>query len=62
MHQKPFIVPIPGSSSEKHLMDNLGATEIVFTEAELKDIRDRLNDIEIHGDRYSLESQRNIDR
>lgn len=62
MQQKPFIVPIPGSSKEKHLADNLGATDIVFSETELHTIHKQLSAIKIYGDRYSPENQKNVDR
>jgi len=37
--QKPFIVPIPGTISPQHLAENLGALNVKFSDAELKEIR-----------------------
>jgi aryl-alcohol dehydrogenase-like predicted oxidoreductase len=39
MAQKPWIVPIPGTTMPKHLEENLGAVAIDLTPDELKEIR-----------------------
>lgn len=36
MAQKPFIVPIPGTTKIHHLEKNLGALDVTFTAAELE--------------------------
>jgi aryl-alcohol dehydrogenase-like predicted oxidoreductase len=36
--QKPWIVPIPGTRDEDHLEENLGATNIQLTSAELREM------------------------
>lgn len=38
MAQKPFIVPIPGTTSHWHLAENLGAAAVSFSPTELRDI------------------------
>ena len=60
--QRPFIVPIPGSRSLRHLEDNIAAAEVTYTEAEMAEINKALDNIVLKGDRYSAESQKNIDR
>lgn len=60
--QRPFIVPIPGSRSLRHLEDNIAAAEVTYTEAEMAEINKALDNIVLKGDRYSAESQMNIDR
>lgn len=47
--QKPFIVPIPGTTNPDHLMENIGAFEVKFTNAELKDFRKSLEAISTVG-------------
>lgn len=52
LHQKPWIVPIPGTKKIERLKENIGAENIVFTQQELTDIRNHLNNIKIIGARY----------
>lgn len=47
--QKPFIVPIPGTTSQQHLAENLGALAVSFTDAELKEIRTEIEKINLRG-------------
>ena len=51
MAQKPWIVPIPGTTQMGHLLDNLGAAEVAFTADELKALNAALADITIQGER-----------
>ncbi|MDR8392654.1 aldo/keto reductase [Aliifodinibius sp. S!AR15-10] len=53
--QKPFIVPIPGTTKLHHLEENLGALEIEFSADELKEFREDFEEIELAGVR-SFES------
>jgi aryl-alcohol dehydrogenase-like predicted oxidoreductase len=50
--QKPWIVPIPGTTKPKRLEENLGATEIQFTVEDLRDIESAASKISVQGDRY----------
>ena len=61
MAQQPFIVSIPGSTSERHLLDNIAAADITYTAEELVDIRQRLSEITLSGHRYNADSQKSID-
>src|SRR5690606_34552026 len=36
MAQKPWIVPIPGTTNTQHMLQNIGAVDVRFTPAELK--------------------------
>jgi len=47
--QKPFIVPIPGTTNPYHLKENLGAVDVRFTADELKEIRASLAQIKLQG-------------
>ena len=50
--QKPWIVPIPGTTKEHRLKENLGAAAVELTEDDLRRIGDALAEIKIQGDRY----------
>jgi aryl-alcohol dehydrogenase-like predicted oxidoreductase len=47
------VIPIPGTTSLKHLHENLAAKEIVLTEDELNEVRNVLEAHEVKGDRYA---------
>lgn len=52
MAQKPFIVPIPGTTKQAHLQENLWASNFEFSTSELKSFNDSIDQIQIVGDRY----------
>ena len=52
LHQKPWIVPIPGTTKLQRLEENLGAVDVELTTQELNHLNDALAMIEIVGDRY----------
>lgn len=58
--QKPFIVPIPGTSKLHRLIENIGGSSIVLTTGELENITKMLNAIEVVGDRYPKQIQGKI--
>ena len=58
--QKSWIVPIPGTTKLSRLLENLGATEIVLKDDELKDLNETLSKIEISGDRYPAPLQKRM--
>lgn len=51
--QKPFIVPIPGTTKLAHLQENIWAVTYRFTAEELKDLTDDLSGVEVVGERYT---------
>jgi aryl-alcohol dehydrogenase-like predicted oxidoreductase len=53
--QKPWIVPIPGTTKLNRLEENLGAAQVALTARDLADIRDALSHIDIEGERYPPE-------
>ncbi|MEL4306816.1 aldo/keto reductase [Joostella sp. CR20] len=58
--QKPYIVPIPGTTNPNHLIENIGSLEVNFSNAELKEIRVALEQIPTIGFRSkeaTLENQ-----
>jgi aryl-alcohol dehydrogenase-like predicted oxidoreductase len=50
--QKPWIVPIPGTTKVHRLKENLGAATFQLTEDDLRQIEVALADIKVQGDRY----------
>jgi aryl-alcohol dehydrogenase-like predicted oxidoreductase len=50
--QRPWIVPIPGTTKRNRLQENLGAAEIQLTADDLRDIDRAASQIEVHGARY----------
>ena len=60
--QKPWIVPIPGTTKLHRLEENLGAASIELTPDDLREIDRAAAGITVHGARYSESSQRMIDR
>ncbi len=50
--QKPWIVPIPGTTKLERVKENNGAAEIELTAAELKDIEEASAQVRIVGERY----------
>jgi aryl-alcohol dehydrogenase-like predicted oxidoreductase len=49
--QKPWIVPIPGTTQMAHMLENIGADDVRFTVDELRQFNTELSRIEIKGER-----------
>ena len=60
--QKPWIVPIPGTTKRTRLQENLGALQVQLTADDLRDIERAVSQIEVHGARYPEHSQRMVGR
>jgi aryl-alcohol dehydrogenase-like predicted oxidoreductase len=60
--QKPWIVPIPGTTKTERLVENLGSTSFELTPTELLEIQTAAAKIKPAGDRYSEGSAKMIDR
>lgn len=60
--QKPWIVPIPGTTKLHRLEENVGAADFVLSEQDLQSISDGLSQIEIQGHRYSEQGQKMVNR
>jgi aryl-alcohol dehydrogenase-like predicted oxidoreductase len=50
--QKPWIVPIPGTTKGHRLQENLGAAALTLSEDDLRQIAEALAQIKVQGDRY----------
>ena len=53
MAQKPWIVSIPGTRNIDHLNENLGATNVQLTPADLSEIQTAFSAITVHGGRMN---------
>ena len=53
--QKPWIVPIPGTTKLTRLEENIGAVTIELTPEDLREIDSAASEITVHGARYSEE-------
>ena len=51
MAQKPWIVPIPGTTQMPHMLENIGAAAVRFTPAELAELNGSVSAIEVKGAR-----------
>ena len=59
--QRPWIVPIPGTTKLHRLEENIGAASITLTADDLRDI-DAASRIELQGARYPEQLERMVDR
>jgi len=60
--QKPWIVPIPGTTRLDRLDENLAAADLVLTAADLRALAEGASRITAVGERYAPQQQRMIDR
>jgi pyridoxine 4-dehydrogenase len=60
--QKPWIVPIPGTTKLHRLEENIGAAAIELTAGDLESINNAVSKIPVQGDRYSADRQKLVSR
>lgn len=60
--QKPWIVPIPGTTKLHRLEENLGAASVELSATDLNRIAQALADVKIQGDRYPAALQARVGR
>ncbi len=60
--QKPWIVPIPGTTKLHRLQENVGGAEVELTPDDLRDIEEAAAKIEVQGHRYGEASEKMVDR
>ena len=51
MAQKPWIVPIPGTTQMAHMLENIGAADVRFTPTELAELNAAVSAIQVRGAR-----------
>ena len=62
LHQKPFIVPIPGTKKEARLQENMSAAYVELTDDDYKKLDKILNENTVIGARYSEATESMTDR
>jgi aryl-alcohol dehydrogenase-like predicted oxidoreductase len=60
--QKPWIVPIPGTTKLHRLQENLGAAAVELTAGDLAEIESAVSGIEVQGARYPAELASRVGR
>ncbi|MTK53900.1 aldo/keto reductase [Paludibacter sp.] len=60
--QKPWIVPIPGTTKLHRFNENIGAVDVELTVGDLQRIEEAVSKIDIKGDRYTPANAKMIDR
>ena len=60
--QKPWIVPIPGTTKLERLKENIGAAALELTADDLRDIESATSKITVQGARYPEKLEKLIDR
>lgn len=56
--QKPWIVPIPGTTRLHRLQENLGAADVKLSSEDLREINSALENVMVAGDRYPEELEK----
>jgi aryl-alcohol dehydrogenase-like predicted oxidoreductase len=51
MAQKPWVVPIPGTTQMPHMLENIGADAVRFTESELAELNASVSAVKVRGAR-----------
>lgn len=60
--QKPWIVPIPGTTKLHRLQENIGAANVTLSAGDLAEIDEAVSNIEVQGTRYSAQAQKMVNR
>jgi len=60
--QKPWIVPIPGTTKLHRLKENLGSASVELAFGDLQEIENALSAIEVRGARYPQQMQQFVNR
>ncbi|MCP3477527.1 aldo/keto reductase [Bradyrhizobium sp. CCGUVB1N3] len=60
--QRPWIVPIPGTTKLHRLEENIGAAAVALTDADRRAIADILASVTVEGDRYPAHLQARVGR
>ena len=61
LHKAPHIIPIPGTTSVPHLLDNLGASDIRLSDLIITQLNALINEKTVQGNRYSAQSNAEVD-
>lgn len=56
LYKYPHVVPIPGSKNKEHILENLGASMVVFSADEFRELEKALEALHIYGHRGHVET------
>ncbi|MBT2304665.1 aldo/keto reductase [Variovorax paradoxus] len=60
--QKPWIVPIPGTSKLGRLRENVGGADVELSADDLREIAGMLSSLQVQGERYAPQGMKMVDR
>lgn len=60
LHKAPWIVPIPGTTKESHLLENLHTLSFSVSDDEWRELEKTVAAIPVVGDRYNAEQQKQV--
>src|SRR3984957_15978181 len=60
LSQKPWIVPIPGTTKLERLEENLRSVDLEFTPEEWRDLNHAVSKIKLKGDRYPTDQEKQV--
>jgi aryl-alcohol dehydrogenase-like predicted oxidoreductase len=61
LHKAPHIIPIPGTTSEQHLIDDLGANKVRLSAELLSKLEALVNQNTVQGSRYNAQANSEVD-
>lgn len=61
LHQGPDLVPIPGTTSVEHLLDNMGATDVKLSADLMARLQALVNESTVTGNRYNAQANSEVD-
>jgi aryl-alcohol dehydrogenase-like predicted oxidoreductase len=61
LHQAPHIIPIPGTTSEQHLLDDLGAANVRLSADLMARLEALINERTVMGNRYNAQANSEVD-
>jgi aryl-alcohol dehydrogenase-like predicted oxidoreductase len=61
LHKAPHIIPIPGTTSEQHLIDDLGASKVQLSAEILTQLESLVNQNTVQGSRYNAQANSEVD-
>jgi len=61
LHKAPHIIPIPGTTSVAHLLDDLGAARVVLSTETINQLDNLINQHSVQGARYNAQAASEVD-
>ena len=61
LHKAPHIIPIPGTTSEAHMRENMGAAEVKLSAEVMARVDGLINQRTVSGPRYDTQSSSEVD-